>query len=323
MPSKQHDPVRVFKALSDETRLRILGLLDIHELSVNDIAEILSSTQSRVSRHINVLKDAGFLDWRREGTWSYYRRPEENEMNSDVIKAWGLVRDWARNGSPHHDDKKRLREVLRRRRQRSKKFFGQYAQQWDHLREQISGYAVTYQSFESIIPPTLQIADVGTGTGHILIPLARVVNKAIGIDQAQEMLELARHNAKVEGLNNVELREGVIESLPCHDQEVDAAFASLVLHHAPDPSLAIVELARIIKPGGTVCIIDLQSHNEEWMRTELAHNWLGFEEDDIRRWFSKAGLTPVRWAEGFSTPTQSERKSAPPQVKSFIFYGRK
>lgn len=322
MANAQLDPVRLFKALSDETRLRILRLLDGRELSVNDITEILQSTQSRTSRHLNALKEAGLLDWRREGTWSFYRRPDEREISPEVQQVWSLAREWGAHAAGAREDQRRLKAALRRKRLRSQRFFGEHAGQWDELRERICGEIVTYQSLESLIPPTLTVADVGTGTGHFLLALARLVKKAIGVDNSREMLELAKRNAREEGFDNVELRFGEMEALPFQDEEVDAVFAGLVLHHAPDPGAAIAEMARIAKPGGAVTVIDLQRHNEEWMREDLAHAWLGFEESDVRRWFERAKLREIRWVEGAAT-VNGEKNAPRMRIKSFICYGRK
>jgi ArsR family transcriptional regulator, arsenate/arsenite/antimonite-responsive transcriptional repressor len=64
---------RLFKALGDDTRLRIVALLSHGELCVCHIQEALGITQSNASRHLSVLRAAGIVEDRREGTWVYYR----------------------------------------------------------------------------------------------------------------------------------------------------------------------------------------------------------------------------------------------------------
>ncbi len=318
------EPIKIFKALSEETRLRILWLLDERELSVNDVVETLNSTQSRISRHLTVLKEAGFLDLRREGTWSYYRKADEERQTKEITQAWELVRDWAKNHPQAERDRRTLRKVVQRKKNESRRFFGKYADRWDTLRSQICGDLVTTQAMESLIPPTLTVADVGTGTGHLLIPLARVVHRVIGVDNTKAMLDVAQAKAHEIGVDNAEFRLGEMDDLPFEDNELDAVFAGLVLHHAPDPQTAIHEMARVVKPGATVTIIDLQRHHEEWLREELADQWLGFEEDDLQRWFQKAGLKHLRWMEGIQVQqSQNGKKSLHSNLRSFVFYGRK
>ena len=63
---------KAFKALSDETRLRILNLLMERECCVCEVMQVLNISQSRASRSLSALYDAGFLKLRREGLWSLY-----------------------------------------------------------------------------------------------------------------------------------------------------------------------------------------------------------------------------------------------------------
>lgn len=67
------DLMNIFKALSEETRLRILKLLENGELCVCDIVAALDMVQPKVSFHLNVLKEAGFLKDRKQGRWTRYR----------------------------------------------------------------------------------------------------------------------------------------------------------------------------------------------------------------------------------------------------------
>jgi ArsR family transcriptional regulator, arsenate/arsenite/antimonite-responsive transcriptional repressor len=67
------DLVTIFKALSDETRLRILKLLEHGELCVCDMVAAFDMIQPKVSFHLNVLKQAGFIKDRKDGKWMHYR----------------------------------------------------------------------------------------------------------------------------------------------------------------------------------------------------------------------------------------------------------
>lgn len=72
--------INVFKALSDETRLQMLGLLASEgELCVCDFIDVLQISQSKASRHLRHLVNAGLLDDRRQGTWVYFRIAEKPE----------------------------------------------------------------------------------------------------------------------------------------------------------------------------------------------------------------------------------------------------
>ena len=64
---------RLFKALGDDTRLRIVALLSHGELSVCHVQDALGLTQPNASRQLSILKNAGIVECRREGTWTYYK----------------------------------------------------------------------------------------------------------------------------------------------------------------------------------------------------------------------------------------------------------
>ena len=77
---------RLFKALADETRLRILSLLAEGELCVCDLMEVLMLPQSTVSRHLAYLKNAGWVTDRRAGVWMYYSiNGSGNDFHNDMI----------------------------------------------------------------------------------------------------------------------------------------------------------------------------------------------------------------------------------------------
>ena len=72
-----YDTIKAMKALSDDTRLRMLCLLTLRECCVCEVMQTLSISQTRASRNLNMLYDAGFLKMRKEGLWSLYSIDEE------------------------------------------------------------------------------------------------------------------------------------------------------------------------------------------------------------------------------------------------------
>lgn len=62
----------IFKALSDETRLRMLKIMEKGEICVCDLVGVLDMSQPKISFHLNVLKEAGFIKDRRQGKWIHY-----------------------------------------------------------------------------------------------------------------------------------------------------------------------------------------------------------------------------------------------------------
>jgi ArsR family transcriptional regulator len=88
---------RLFRALGDETRVRIVALLSHGELCVCHVETALELSQPNVSRHLGILRAAGVVDTRRDGTWVYYRLAEQEneavqEMLSTLAKSFGAER---------------------------------------------------------------------------------------------------------------------------------------------------------------------------------------------------------------------------------------
>ena len=81
------DFLRVVSALNDETRVKMLAFIDRHErVCVCDIENSFGMIQSRVSRHLKILKDAGFLSVEREGRWAYFSLAALDELRMDMLK---------------------------------------------------------------------------------------------------------------------------------------------------------------------------------------------------------------------------------------------
>ena len=137
----------------------------------------------------------------------------------------------------------------------------------------------------------MTVADVGAGTGFIAAGLAPLVKHVHVLDGSAAMLDEARRN--LSQFDNVEFHEADGLSLPLPDASVDAVFANMYLHHCPDPLAAIREMVRILRPAGRLVLTDMDAHTHEWLKTEMADLWLGFERNQIRAWFEEAELVNV------------------------------
>ena len=104
--------VKVFKALSDETRIRLLKLLQQRELCVCELMQVLNMTQSRVSRNLGILKDAGLVKDRRDGLWVHYSLNEKS-FNRYAVPLLELLRDWANDDEVILKDLEGLSEAVR------------------------------------------------------------------------------------------------------------------------------------------------------------------------------------------------------------------
>ncbi len=105
------DVLKVLKALSDETRLRILILVSQEELCVCEVMQTLGMGQSRISRHLNILRDAGLVQARRQGTWMFHRLAEP-ESSGHCMNMVEILRDWVADSDLVMADLAKLGECL-------------------------------------------------------------------------------------------------------------------------------------------------------------------------------------------------------------------
>ena len=279
---------KIFKTLSDPTRVRVLALLEREELAVQELMEVLGMAQSRVSRHLAILREAQLLRDRREGTFVFYRfeLPESGPWRD----TWEVVRRSLPDDSTHERDLAALEQVMRGRAARARSFFDAVGPEWDSLRQVFNDDTLRARAVTRLVPPGLSVADVGTGTGILAAELARLGLSVIAIDHSEKMLDAARANFEASGIEGVELRLGEVDALPLRDGEVQAALAHMVVHYLPKPAEAVREMARVVAPGGQVVLVDFVRHDHEWMREELGVSWLGFDLAEVEGWFEAAGL---------------------------------
>src|SRR6186713_966072 len=196
-------------ALSDQTRCRVLLLLERHELTVSELCAVLQMPQSSVSRHLKTLADDDWVTSRRDGTSRFYSMPAD-DLDSGAKRLWPLIREQVVATSAAGQDDRRLRGVLARRRAKSQEFFASAAGDWDRLRGDLFGDTFYLWGVLGLIDPTLVVGDLGCGTGQLTEVVAPYVRQVIAVDSSADMLDAARH--RLVGSGNVDLRQGELEN---------------------------------------------------------------------------------------------------------------
>jgi len=286
------EPINIFKALSDETRLRILSLLRRNELSVNEIVCILDMGQSRVSRHLKILTDAGLLSFRKEGLWVFYKM-ESTGLWGGIC---GPVFDSLGPASMLMEDSAKLNGFLQGRSEQKREYFNSIAHEWESIRKLMLGDLDLNSSIVGQLSgrgtanaENTVAADLGCGSGGLCVKLLSRAGRVIGVDRSPAMLEQAR--GLLAGHNGaIDLRLGELEHLPMRDSEADIVVISMVLHYLDEQQQAVDEAARVLRPGGTLLIAELDTHGNEEMRSIYGHRRLGFSKETVAGWMTRAGL---------------------------------
>lgn len=276
-----------FKALADDTRIRLLWILFHYELSVNELVQILGMGQSRVSRHLKILSEAGLLQSRRDGLWVFYSCPAAG-THADFLNA---ILPFLPALPIMETDLVMAGHMLAERARRTRQFFNAMAENWDELnREVLGSFDLHSHVLEAMPQPCPVAVDLGCGTGTMLEKMQYKAGMSIGVDGSASMLDLCRERLGAFG-NAISLRIGELSHLPLADNEANFACINLVLHHLPEPALAFNEIKRILAPDGTLFIADFLRHQDESMRLRYGDHWLGFEREDLEKFLKESCFT--------------------------------
>jgi len=278
--------LKLFKIISDETRLKILMILKRSEFTVGELVQLLEIHQSNASRHLSQLREGALVEDRREGALVYYRWSEalrNSKTITNMLKeAWSVL-----------PEREPLEEMINRtltsRRRKSQDFFNKVAGRYRMIARPGGGAEALVHALISLLN-TGTCVDIGAGEGDLSLLFSQGCEKVIAIDLSQKMLDVLAKRCQESDIQNVEVRQGDLENIPVEDSSADLALLSQVLHHAPAPEKAFPEIARILKPGGTFIVLDLAAHDQEWTREQLGDHWLGFDHTRIETWIEEAGL---------------------------------
>jgi arsenite methyltransferase len=150
------------------------------------------------------------------------------------------------------------------------------------------------------------VLDLGSGAGaDVLISARRVgpTGKAIGLDMTDEMLELARTNAREAGVDNVEFVKGYIEDIPLADASVDVVMSNCVINLSADKHKVLAEAARVLRPGGRFAVSDViaDPDMDDATRQDM-QQWTGcvagaLTRAEFEQTLAEAGLTDIELRE--------------------------
>jgi SAM-dependent methyltransferase len=282
----------LYRLLGDEARLRLLRVLSRERLNVTELTGVLGLAQSGVSRHLGMLKDAGLVGEERDGGFSYYRLAPALDGNEPLTSMLRAQFDAASADPAVRADEARLQEVLRLRKEN---FDAHAGPDTRDARQLVPGRSwAAWSRALGLLMPALEVADLGCGEGYLTIEAARWASRVVAVDRSAAVLKRARALAERRRVSNVTWKKGELDALPIPDEAVDVAMLSQALHHAHDPSRAVAEASRITAPGGRVLLLDLRAHQEEWVRAKLGDRRLGFDDEELRRMLTAAGLTDVK-----------------------------
>jgi ArsR family transcriptional regulator len=272
--------VRALKSAAEPTRLRLLVLLSHGEFTVGELCAVLGQSQPRISRHLRLLAEAGFLDRFREEQCVYYRAP--------VV---GRYLEWSRqllsmlepDAAMLKRDRERAAHVVRARADTAvQQLPSDVTGGAEDPREELAQILL-----EELGPSSVdELLDIGTGSGLMLQMLAPRAGHAVGIDISAPALRVARTRIHGVGLSHCEFRRGDMYSLPVEDGAFDLVTLDRVLTLAEHPTAVLNEAARALRGQGRLLAVE----DFDQLERRLEANPL----IQMRDWLRSVGLSCFR-----------------------------
>ena len=276
---------QVLKTLADETRLRLIRLLDREELNVQELCSILDLPQPKVSRHLSVLKSSGLVNVRRNGNKIFYHfsgMTQQLQHYSELIN--NIV-------ASDHPDLERLETCLHSREVEQDRDLSE----WDEDLKKLYNPLTALPALANLAPRGLVVADFGTGTGRMLPVLSQFAETVYAVDYSQTMLDFAQKRCQALGITNVKFIKADLLDRNFTLPGCDSILMHFIIHQSVTPSTVISRVAEFLKPEGRLVIIDRLVHDDESVRKNFGSRWLGFNQDQLTTWLTQAGLSNINW----------------------------
>jgi len=273
------------KVFADATRVRLLALLEGEELTVAELASITGLAQPRVSTHLARLREAGLVRDRRSGVSAYYRF--EDDMLDDAQRAlWQTLR----SGSDDpllRQDADRAADVLAAR---------AVEQNWaDAVAGDMERHYSPGRTWEALARSALpllepgDVLDIASGDGVLAELLAPHAHRYVCLDASSKVVAAA--SERLRRLRNVEVHAGDMHALPFEDASFDLVVLMHALTYAEQPARAVIEAARVMRPGGRLLLTSLERHEHQTAVAAFGHVNLGFEVEQLQDFVAQSGLT--------------------------------
>lgn len=283
------------RLFADNTRMRLLHLLEQEELSVAELAAITYLAQPRVSTHLARLKEAGLVTDRRAGVSVYYRATEAND-DSAAHALWQTLAAHANNDPLLQQDHQRIATVLQ---SRASTHNWADAVAGDMERHYSPGrtWEATARSLVRLLELG-EVLDIASGDGVTAELLSPQAKRMVCVDISDKVVEAA--NKRTEKLNNIEFRQGDMHQLPLDDAQFDTVLMLHALTYSDQPAKAFNEAARVLRPGGRLLAATLKKHSHANMVAPYSHANLGFTPSELKQHSKNAGLADTQILEAAS-----------------------
>jgi ArsR family transcriptional regulator len=175
-------------------------------------------------------------------------------------------------------------------------FFARHAEQFREQQELIAAFSLYAEPVAELLrkraarQPWQTALEIGPGEGAFLPVLSELSGQVTALDNSRDMLAKARQTCIDEKLINVDLIEGVTDTLLARGDAFDLIVANMVLHHVPSPADMFLDAAALMNNNGCFVVSELCRHDQDWAKANCGDLWLGFEPEELTAWAAEAGL---------------------------------
>ena len=268
--------------LADASRLRLLLLLEAHELSVAELTEITGLAQSRVSTHLARLRRAGLVQDKRAGASALYSASGNGGAANEI---WELLRGRLDDAQTRLD-REHAEEVIRARK---------HGQTWA---ESVAGrmelhYSPgrTWEATARALIGLLELGDVldlASGDGVLAELIAERARSVTCVDISGTVVAAAQK--RLSPYTNVRVQQGDMHALDLPACSFDHIFAMHALSYTREPQRLVKEVQRLLRPGGRLILATLNAHKYEAAMNAYDHLNLGTTPDRLRKLITGTGL---------------------------------
>ncbi len=292
MKSGLDEHVQLLSALSDATRLRLLALLSVHELSVIELTQVTELGQSKVSMHLARLREQGLVLDRKAGTSAYYRL-NAHGLSQPMKRLWETLHATlhAADDAGLLRDRERAQQLIENREKKTwpERMAGELERHyspgrtWDALARAFAG-----------LTHTGDVLDVGAGDGTVAELLAPSARTYTCVDVSDTLSLAAR--SRLAQVSNVHVLRADLHSLPFADRSFDQVLLLNVLAYAARPTCALDEAVRVLRTGGELLLVTLAKHEHLDVAAQYGHAQPGFEIRWLKKRLSSQGMQVSRCA---------------------------
>jgi ArsR family transcriptional regulator len=276
--------VELFQLIGEPTRVRLMALLDAHELTVAEIVAVTQLAQSSVSTHLGKLREAGLVRDRKAGASTFYA-VNVAAMPAPARRLWDLVQGEVKDALIEADRIRSDKVVHARDRGGAwpDVAAGNMERHWSPGR--------TWESLARALPGLVRlgdVVDVGAGDGSVAELVSPRARSWTCVDKNERMVAAARD--RMGAARNVRFVLADAQRLPMEDGAFDHALMLHVLTQLPQPAQGLAEVARVLRPGGALILVTLDAHHDADSTAAYGDVNPGFAVPALRRMIGRAGL---------------------------------